>query len=80
MEVRFLGPRSTLVPGGPQYHPGEVADIRDDLAARFLRAGWAELPDAPAKKPPAEAESKAPARPPQDKMIHRPPVQKGPAR
>jgi len=38
--VRFV--QKTSVPGGPLYHPGEVAELTDWLAERAVCAGNAE--------------------------------------
>ena len=39
MRVRFTVP--ALVPGGPQFAAGEVTELSDSLAVRFLARGWA---------------------------------------
>ena len=56
--------------GGPQYNPTEQADLTEDIAHRLVGLGLATIVVA-APTP------KAPQYPPKDKMIHRPPEQKG---
>jgi hypothetical protein len=60
MTVRFS--RKVVLPGGPQYYPGETAVLPDDLAARYVSLGWVEEIH-------EMAEMKAPVRPPRDKQI-----------
>ena len=78
MRVRFA--RKVALPGGPLYHPGEVADLSEESARLVLGLGLAVSTSAIGMTETVgmtvKPSSKAPERPPVDKMIHRPPVQK----
>jgi hypothetical protein len=38
--VRFL--KKTAIPGGPLYHPGEVVELKDEVATSVIRFGHGE--------------------------------------
>jgi len=61
--VKFL--RKTAIPGGPLYHPGEVIELKDEVALSVIRFGHGEYlervtsPPEPESAPP-EASSRRP--------------------
>jgi hypothetical protein len=73
--VRFL---AMMLP----YAPGETAGFYDHVAERLIRLGWAE--PVPVAEPVAvrmpdgdvDPEAKGLTAPPQDRMVHTPPVMK----
>lgn len=71
--------RSNLtVRGGARFNTGETISLDSAMAQRLLSTGLAELPpQPPSEKEPTMPASKAPDRPPNDKMVHQAPWKKG---
>lgn len=69
VRVRLLG--QCTVRGGALYNPGDCAAFAPEVAGDLLHRGIAELLDEEESPMPATPATKAPDRPPKDKMIHR---------
>jgi hypothetical protein len=70
--IRFR--QAVLVPGGPQYNPGDqatcgAAPLSPQQAHDYVSRGWAEWLDDDEETP--MATPKAPTKPPADRMIRR---------
>jgi len=71
--------RSNLtVRGGARFNSGETISLDSAMAQVLVDTGIAELsPQRTAEKEPTMPASKAPDRPPNDKMVHQAPWRKG---